>query len=97
MAESSAAAAFSGNIVIRSWIESESTVRTANTKVIEIKQVSKKSEDSTFYVRTFNKIKIFYIRNLTHIDLFRKLLVGKVKIDFAKTIKALFVQRAQNP
>jgi hypothetical protein len=96
MAESSSAV-FSGNIVIRSWIDSESIVRTANTKVIEIKQVSKKSEDSTFYVRTFTKTKIFYIGNLTHIDLFRKLLIGKVKIDFVKTIKARFVQRVQNP
>ena len=96
MAESSSAA-FSGNTVIRSWIESESTVRTANTKVIEIKQVSKKSEDSTFYVRTFTKTKIFYTVNLTHIDLFRKLLIEKVKIDFVKTIQARFVQRAQNP
>jgi hypothetical protein len=54
MAES-ASADFSGKIVMRSWIESESIVRTANTKVIEIKQVSKKSEDSTFYVRTLLK------------------------------------------
>lgn len=89
--------AFSGNIVVRNCIESESIVRTANTKVIEIKQVSKKSEDSTFYVRTFTKTKLFYIGNLTHIDLFKKLLIEKVKIDLVRTIRFRFVQRAQNP